>query len=120
MKSDLGFFAFIKKRDKKLLVLISAIVLVAFMLMLFGGEDKDVGGEDAEDEEKKLCRLCSEIEGVGECRVMITYRDGEVFAVAIVCRGANNYKVREALIELVTSIYGIGSNRVSIQPLASG
>ena len=51
---------------------------------------------------------------------MISYREGEVFAVAILCEGAESPKVRQKLTELVCSIYGIGSNRVTIQPLAKG
>jgi hypothetical protein len=51
---------------------------------------------------------------------MISYRDGEVFAVAILCEGAESPRVQKKLTELVCSMYGIGSNRVTIQPLAKG
>ena len=49
---------------------------------------------------------------------MVTYKNGEVYAVAVICRGADNPKVRERLTELITSMYGIGANRISIQKMA--
>lgn len=117
MKSDFDFLTFIKKQDKKAIFFFAALLLLAMILVLSGD-----GGEKAteRDEAEELAELCSAISGVGDCRVMISYRDGEVFAVAILCEGAESPKVREKLTELVCSIYGIGSNRVTIQPLAKG
>ena len=58
------------------------------------------------------------IDGVGECRVMMTYRDREgedsVYAVTILCDGAGSVNVRRDLTEMVCSLYGIGRNRVEI------
>ena len=48
---------------------------------------------------------------------MITYRGEEVYAVAVVCEGADSTAVRSDITELLTSIYGIGANRVEILPL---
>ncbi len=58
--------------------------------------------------------MCSMIDGVGECRVMINYGDNEVTAVLILCEGAESVKVRRDLTEAVCSFYGIGANRVEI------
>ena len=95
------------------LVVLGIIVLAVLLIPARGSEKTEALGE-----EEKLEALCSRIEGVGECHVMVTYREGEVYAVAIVCSGADDPKVRAKLVELVTSVYGIGANRVSIQPLA--
>ncbi len=117
MKSDFDFLTFIKKQDKKAIFFFAALLLLALILVLSG----DGGEKTAErDEAEELAELCSAISGVGDCRVMISYRDGEVFAVAILCEGAESPKVQEKLTELICSIYGIGSNRVTIQPLAKG
>lgn len=104
---------FLKDQKGKLLLL---IIPVALLLIVIGS------GEDTTTEpnqDGQLAELCSSVDGVGECRVMVTYRDGEVYAVAIICEGAENPKTRERLLDIITSIYGIGSNRVTIQRLNS-
>ena len=87
-------------------------------LLLIPSVDKkgDVAS-DKIDDEARLEALFSQIDGVGECQVMVTYKNGEVYAVAVVCRGADNPKVRESVVEVITSVYGIGANRVAVQPM---
>ncbi len=116
MKSDFSFISFIKKQDKKIIILI--VGALALAILLFPASNKKAEEEATLDEAARLEELCSEIDGVGECRVMVTYREGEIYAVAVICRGADNPKVRERLTDLITSMYGIGANRVSIQPMA--
>lgn len=117
MKSDFSFLAFVKKQDKGFIILIAAVIILAMLFIPSGSkkENASVGGDDA----SRLEELCSQIDGVGKCRVMVTYKGGEVYAVAIICQGADSPKVRERLTELVTSMYGIGANRVAIQPMVN-
>lgn len=112
MKSELQ--KFISERKAGLLPLL--IIPVAVLLIVLGSGEKEVSERTPGDE---LAAVCSEMEGVGECRVMVTYREGEVYAVAVICEGAESLKTKEKIIELVTSIYGIGSNRVTVQKLGS-
>lgn len=116
MKSDFSFLSFIKKQDSKFIILLAGVLVLA--ILFIPSSNKNVEEEEPVDEAARLEELCSKIDGVGECRVMVTYRDGEVYAVAVVCRGADSPRVRERLTELITSIYGIGANRVSIQQMA--
>ena len=115
MKSDFSFLAFIKKQDKSVIILIVGVLVLALLLIPSG--DKKEAVADKEDDETRLEELCAQIDGVGECRVMVTYKNGEVYAVAVVCRGAESPKVRERLTEVIMSVYGIGANRVAIQPM---
>ena len=65
--------------------------------------------------ETKVSQMCSSTDGVGNSRVMITYKeDGEVYAVAVLCEGADSIAVREKITGLVCSLFGIGAHRVSI------
>ena len=61
------------------------------------------------------------MEGVGECRVMMTYypdsNEERVYAVLVLCEGAESPDVRERITSLCCSLYGIGSHRVEIQKL---
>ena len=61
--------------------------------------------------------MCSLIDGVGECRVMITYYpddESRVYAVLVLCDGAESVYVREKITSTLCSLYGIGAHRVKI------
>ena len=111
--SDKSFFEFLTTKQGSPVWLI-LIVALAILLLGAGGQGKSRESTPSEE----TAEICSMISGVGECRVMITYREeNEVFAVAILCDGAENPTVRRDITELVCSLYGIGSHRVSILPL---
>ena len=110
--SDKSFFEFLKtKRASPMLLL----PILALSLLLIGGTGQKT--EAPKDLEEKTAELCSQVSGVGECRVMITYRDDEVFAVAVLCDGADNIEVKNNLTSLISSLYGIGAHRVEILSL---
>jgi hypothetical protein len=89
-------------------------ILALSLLLMVGTWQKD---EAPTDLDERTAELCSQVSGVGECRVMITYRDDEVFAVAVLCDGADNIEVRNKLTSLISSLYGIGAHRVEILSL---
>ena len=102
---------------------LAAIAVVGLMLLFFalwiGGGDEDT--EESHDPGSELAATCSSLEGVGRCRVMISYSDtGEVYAVAVLCDGADSVYVRERIVDLVGSLYGIGSHRISVLKLGEG
>ena len=110
--SDNSFFEFLKtKRSSPMLLL---PILALSLLLMVGAGRKD---EAPTDLDERTAELCSQVSGVGECRVMITYRDDEVFAVAVLCDGADNIEVRKNLTSLISSLYGIGAHRVEILSL---
>lgn len=96
---------------KLLLPLILGVLLIAFSSI-------GSGEEPIATEEERTAELCSLVDGVGDCRVMITYREGDgeeqVYAVAVLCDGAESVQVRAELTELICSLYGIGANRVKV------
>lgn len=116
MKSDFSFLTFIKKQDQKFLILLAGVLILA--ILIIPSSSQKASKDEPSDDAARLEELCSQIDGVGECRVMVTYKSGEVYAVAVICRGADIPRVRERLTEMITSMYGIGANRVSIQPMA--
>lgn len=113
------------KRRRWALILL--VIGAGLLIMLLGGNGSDgVTSESTAEEliEARLEELCSSIDGVGRCRVMVNcsyeYRgygkeaSVRVQSVAVVCRGGDRAEVKRALTELIVSLYGIGSNRVSI------
>lgn len=88
---------------------------VSFLLLIGPLSASSDGEAYTPTQEESLAELCSSVEGVGRCRVMIV-NDGEgrVSAVAVLCDGADRVGVRSSLIELICSLYGIGSHRISV------
>ena len=109
---DKSFFEFLRTKRASPMMLLP---ILALSLLLLGGTGQKT--EAPKDLEEKTAELCSQVSGVGECRVMITYRDDEVFAVAVLCDGADNIEVKHNLTSLISSLYGIGAHRVEILSL---
>lgn len=122
--------------------ILAAVILIALSIMLAlalssDGESTE-GGEITLAEYKlkvegELAELCSSVDGVGKCYVYVTFEKGsestyksgnlietrppKIMGVSVVCRGAENARVKSELTELFTSIFGIGANRVKILKL---
>ncbi len=98
------------KSSGKVLFIVAAVAIVC--LILAGYFDKSEQEVTPLDD---LAVLCSKIDGVGRCSVMINYDEGgSVSAVAVVCDGAESLSVREGLYKLISSLYGVGYNRISV------
>lgn len=85
--------------------------------------------------EGELSSLCSDVKGVGKCKVFITFERGEqstykgsvvieskppkVLGVTVVCRGADSEYVKSELTAMITALFDIGSNRVAVLKLNS-
>lgn len=93
------------------------VLLIGFLLLLVGGREISVSEEVTD--ETKIAEMCSVTAGVGNCRVMVTHssEDGGVYAVAVLCDGADSAEVRGRITEMICSLYGIGAHRVSVLKL---
>lgn len=108
MKSDNKFFELLKNKKT---VAILLVALSGAVLIFISGK----GEITAAPETDELTELCSSLEGVGECRTVINYgKDGEVLAVAVLCQGAEQIEVRSKLYKLISNLYGLGYNRISV------
>lgn len=95
------------------------LMLLGLILILIGNEQTGEKNAVTQTEEMRATEMCAMMDGVGDCRVMMTYRpdSDEVYAVLVLCDGAESVSVRERIISLFTSLYGIGSHRVEIEKL---
>ena len=95
------------------------LVLLGLILILIGNEQTGEKIAVTQTEEMRATEMCAMMDGVGDCRVMMTYRpdSDEVYAVLVLCDGAESVAVRERITSLFTSLYGIGSHRVEIEKL---
>jgi len=138
-----SFFGYLKRNKKSLLPLLLAVLGVALIFFSsFGGADKQDDGKEEKslDEykaelEEEIRSLCASVDGVGKCKVFITFERGEervykgstlievkppqVQGVTVVCRGADNDTVRCRITEMITALFDIGSNRVAVLKLNS-
>lgn len=99
---------FIKKN--KTVITLALLLLLGVILMLI----PTGSAEGARDEEARACEMCSAVAGVGRCSVMLGIKDGEVVSAAVLCDGADSPSVESQIKELISSLYGIGYNRIAV------
>ena len=139
-------FSDLFKKDifkNKRALLLFGILILGVALLLFsssGGKGESEAQTESLSEykerlEAELADVCASVEGVGRCRVVVTFERGaentykgssltqskppRVMGVSVVCSGADSDAVRSKLIEMMTSLFDIGSNRVSVLKLNS-
>ena len=120
------------KEGKKILdnglLKVALLLGLGLLLVFFGLSDKDEAGSvSAESEEERVAALCSYLDGVGECRVIINYevksegygREDTVCisGIAVVCEGGDSTDVKRKVTGLLSSLYGIGSNRITVEKM---
>ena len=123
-----------KKKIALILLLVSiGLMLIAISSIDSGGEvDSSNLSEYKEALEKRLEKLCSEVDGVGRCTVMVTFSRGEentykgsqlteskpprVLGVTVVCDGGDSAQVKARLSQMLCALFDIGANRVAVLP----
>ena len=117
----------------------AAVGVVLIVFSVGNGEEKSNSDSTQSLEEYKaeleseLEAACSSIRGVGRCEVIVTFARGaenvykgtslieskppEVMGVSVICEGADSDEVRACITGMMTSLFGIGSNRISVMRL---
>ncbi len=117
LKSDSSFREFLSQGKTPWLVL---LLVVGLGLILLGGTRSTEKSAEETGAEQRAAEMCALMDGVGECRVMMTFYPEEetrVYGVLVLCEGAESVAVREKITSLFCSLYGIGAHRVEIQKL---
>lgn len=109
------------KKHKDIGVLILVFVL-GLILLFLGSIRKDAPQASEVTLETRMVELCSSVEGVGRCKVMVYYgtdaEDARVESVVVVCEGADSVEVRKSITDTLSSFFGIGTNRIRIEKMA--
>ncbi len=124
------------------------LLLLGGLLLLLLGSTQEEGAPKAADSEayratltEEVRALCSEVEGVGSVRVLLTLEAGEssvyaerdggyitsggkgllletrpprIAGVAVVCTGGGDPAVRESITNLLSAALGIGRHRITV------
>ena len=114
-ESENLFVSFLNKNRWALLLLIP--LLLGALLIIASGTVGDLNVSD-NSEEERIAAVISEIDGVGRTEVMINTKDGEVVSCAVLCSGGDSERVISEVKALVSTLYGIGYNRISVLKLS--
>lgn len=99
------FAAYLKKDGW---ILAALLFCVALCLML-GAQ-----GSSTSSEESRISRVLSAIEGAGTVEVAVYYEDSLPCGAVVVAEGAGDVAVQLRLTSAVTTLLGIGQDRVAI------
>ena len=113
-------------KGKKETVIILIALALGLILLFAGGKEEGEASIEEEGLEERIAVACSAVDGVGECSVYIYFskdasRDKaeRVESVIVVCEGADSVSVRLRLTEMLSSFFGIGTNRIRIEKMQS-
>ena len=113
-------------KGKKETVIILIALALGLLLLFAGREDSATVSLEEEGLEERIATACSTVDGVGECSVYIYFSKGDsrdktetVESVIVVCEGAESVDVRLRLTEMLSSFFGIGTNRIRIEKMQS-
>ena len=137
-----GFISLLRENKRVRAALI--LLIVGVLLIIFAASQKKSSPEVKETDsleeyrrelEDRVENLCASVEGVGKCKVYVTFSRGEqscykgsvlieskppeVMGVSVVCSGGDNLEVKRALTEMLCALFDIGTNRVAIMKLNS-
>ena len=125
-------------------VLIFLVLSVLFLSLSTCQEEKELSTIHSEDamalsqwrmlEEEKLAELICHLEGVEKCYISIHFSRGEesvreggvtvsfspprVSSVVVLYEGRKTVYLKEKIVDMVTTLYDIGSNRVSVSDVS--
>ena len=121
-------------------MLVAAVGVALVLFSLGGTKEEEVEkssqslAEYKAELERELESACSSIRGVGRCEVIVTFSRGaentykgtnlieskppEVMGVSVICEGADSDEVRAGIVGMMSSLFSIGTNRVSVMKLS--
>ena len=112
--SENHFLAFLKKNKWAFLLLL--LVLFGALLIILSNNMGDTTTDGSD--EGRIATLISGIDGAGRVEVVINKKEGEVISCAVVCSGGDSERVVSEVKALISSLYGIGYNRISVLKLS--
>ena len=117
-----GFLKYL--REKKDITKIAVVLALGLLLIFIGGREKDADTEAEAGIEERIAVACAGVEGVGECEVLVYYApkesrsdEAKVESVIVICEGADSVQVRLRLTRMLSSFFGIGTNRIRVEKM---
>ena len=110
------------KKNQWLILLLVGILLVVIAIPTKSDTEKDTGFRMTEDEdanatemEKRLESILSQMQGIGEVHVMITYRqENQVEGVVVVAEGGEQGVIVQKITEVVRALFDVDSHKIKV------
>lgn len=105
------------KKNQWLILLLVGILLVVIAIPT--STDTDVEHETSDwntsEMEKRLEDILSQMQGVGEVHVMITYKDEtQVEGVVVVAENAGNSVIVQRITEVVGALFNVNAHKIKV------
>ncbi|MEE0884454.1 MAG: hypothetical protein U0L59_04420 [Faecalimonas sp.] len=110
------------KKNQWLILLLVGILLVVIAIPTKSDTEKDTGFRMTENEdanatemEKRLESILSQMQGIGEVHVMITYRqENQVEGVVVVAEGGEQGVIVQKITEVVRALFDVDSHKIKV------
>ena len=110
------------KKNQWLILLLVGILLVVIAIPTKSDTEKDTGFRMTENEdanatemEKRLESILSQMQGIGEVHVMITYKqENQVEGVVVVAEGGEQGVIVQKITEVVRALFDVDSHKIKV------
>lgn len=107
-----------KKNQWLILLLVGILLVVIAIPTKSGTEEKSVGASkewSTSETEQRLENILSQMQGIGEVHVMITYRqENEVEGVVVVAEGGEQGVIVQKITEVVRALFDVDSHKIKV------
>ena len=107
-----------KKNQWLILLLIGILLVVIAIPTKSETEEKSVGASkewSTSETEQRLENILSQMQGIGEVHVMITYRqENEVEGVVVVAEGGEQGVIVQKITEVVRALFDVDSHKIKV------
>ena len=107
-----------KKNQWLILLLVGILLVVIAIPTKSGTKEKSVGDLkewSTSETEQRLENILSQMQGIGEVHVMITYRqENEVEGVVVVAEGGEQGVTVQKITEVVRALFNVDSHKIKV------
>lgn len=107
-----------KKNQWLILLLVGILLVVIAIPTKSGTKEKSVVDSknwSTSDTEQRLENILSQMQGIGEVHVMITYRqENEVEGVVVVAEGGEQGVIVQKITEVVRALFDVDSHKIKV------
>jgi stage III sporulation protein AG len=107
-----------KKNQWLILLLVGILLVVIAIPTKSGTEEKSVGDLkewSTSETEQRLENILSQMQGIGEVHVMITYKqDNQVEGVVVVAEGGEQGVIVQKITEVVRALFDVDSHKIKV------
>lgn len=108
-----------KLRGVKNIQIVAVIFIIAVGLIIYSSVMSATKSSESDasamtDEETRLSRVLSDIDGAGRVETMITSQKGEIVGVIVIAEGADSITVRVRLLDAAATALGVDRKIVNV------